>query len=188
MNEKSRKTIASGQLDWAQESESESESETESKSLMKSQMEVQMMRPVGQMAQILTGSVPRALHKLAYIDALWHCRLRLHFALTVISGLFIHRLRCCCCSQWILIQILVGFVGPRTQLHVDREDVETRRRHRRCWKENFLPKKPNTHTITHTYAKRYTDSAVYRLFNSLFCPCKRNNNNKAATTAHSSGN
>lgn len=71
-----------------QESESESESETESKSLMKSQMEVQMMRPVGQMAQILTGSVPRALHKLAYIDALWHCRLRLHFALTVISGLF----------------------------------------------------------------------------------------------------
>lgn len=70
MNEKSRKTIASNQLDWAQESESKTESES------------QMMKTVGQLAQILTGSVPRALHKLAYIDAL-----RLHFALTVISAL-----------------------------------------------------------------------------------------------------
>lgn len=78
MNEKSRKTIASIQPDWAQEFESETESESES------QIEAQMMKTVGQLAQILTGSVPRALHKLAYIDAL-----RLHFALTVISALLL---------------------------------------------------------------------------------------------------
>lgn len=156
MNEKSRKTIASGQPDWAKESESE----TESKSLMKSQMEVQMMKPVAQMAQILTGSVPRALHKLAYIDALCHCRLRLHFALTVISGLFFN-------SSSLLLLFPVNFDSDFGRFCRFADSVTCRPRRR--WnappppsllKRKFCRKR-RTHTHLHTRTQIDTQTVLY---------------------------